>query len=163
MITAGTPVSFQLSGQVRIGVFTPWTDAEDVRAGIINAMTPNLRIYSVTVRPTSFVAVGALDWSYTASVVVASKVDHGMVDDIGSIVANAFWQVTGDVPTYGAGQVVPVPIAQPEPTGGVQQPDIDIPGINLGAFGAGLQSILSNTLMIVIIGAIIVGVVVLKD
>jgi hypothetical protein len=164
MIPAGTTLSFEVSGVVRQGLMT--YNAEDLHANVVNKLTPFVSVYSVVIRPTTRVVIGVLDWSYTATVVVGSKVDHGNADDVGSYVRTAFYEATKDVATVSRAAIVPTGSGAPAPPPIVQPDDglfdFDIPGFDLSQLAQGLKDLLQGTVLIVVVGAVVLGVVLLK-
>lgn len=167
MIAAGSTLTFRVDGQVRLG----WTDVggqtpEDVRSEVIQSLMPYVGVQTIVINP---LTSGLTTWTYNAIVSVKTKTAHGAADDVGAIVAHAFYVAANQLPT-----VVITNTVAPNTPGGVS----DYPGIletinkTIGDLSAGLgrgvgsaldESGLKLTLVLVAVGAIVIGVVILKE
>lgn len=156
MIAAGTVLTFAVDGSATLGWIDPTETPEGVRGDVIELMRPYVTVNAVTLTPTSNVYVGIANWSYRAIVQVTTKIAHADASDVGSIVAHAFYEAANLMPTVTQTGEQPANV----PGGIGQEPDDADNGISamLAKFFGGLQS----TVVMVAIGAIVLGVVLLK-
>lgn len=151
MIPAGTLVGFVLQGNV-----STWSPVEmdpaNLRERFIVAMQQRqLTPYNVSVLPTTAVLGGLLEYSFQARVTVSSPSSHSQPMDIGRIVADAVYSVTGKMPTVIEASN---PLAPPEP-----DPDTGNPFAWLQNFAKGV----GLTVGAVAVAAVVIGVVVLRE
>lgn len=123
MIKAKSTITFSVSGTTA-GIVP--VDATDVRTTVADRLSLYFDLLALTIKPPSWlegiVNVEWLHWSYTASVTVKTRVDHNDIDDVRSVVANAFYVATGAMPTISAPAL-----------GEMQQPPAtDYPGSGIG-------------------------------
>lgn len=150
MVAANTTITFAVSGTT--AGLVP-VDATDVRSTVADRLSLYFTVLALTVKPPSWidgiVNVEWLHWSYTASVTLKTRIAYGDIDDIRSVVANAFYIATGAMPTVSAPAL-----------GETQQlPATDYPGSGIGdALGKAADKFLSAE-MIIVLG--IIGVVAL--
>lgn len=169
MIPAGTALSFRVDGGVTQGWWTSITQAPDeVRSRVIAALVPFVSPMNVTITPTTHISLGITDWNYSAVVTVRTKSDHAKAEDVGSIVAHAFYEAASRMPTVVVTDETPAAapggVANPAPSGtGIAAIDDLLAGLKEQL---GLKDILQGaqtTLIILGIAAIAIAVVVLKD
>ena len=132
MIAAGTRVTINVQGQT--SAWLPLTEA-NLRDGVIDGLSHTFTVNSVGITPLGSVYVGLQDWPYSARVNVTTRVSYAKAEDVASIVANAFYQAGGSLPTvnaegYGPRQDVAV---MPEPSTG--------PGLGFGLWTFGIVAI----------------------
>lgn len=150
MVAANTTITFAVSGTT--AGLVP-VDATDVRSTVADRLSLYFTVLALTVKPPSWidgiVNVEWLHWSYTASVTLKTRIAYRDIDDIRSVVANAFYIATGAMPTVSAPAL-----------GETQQPPAtDYPGSGIGdALEKAADKFLSAE-MIIVLG--IVGVVAL--
>ena len=113
MVRAGTALTFVVAGRTA-GLFP--VNAGDVRNDVINRLIPFCTVDNVIINKP---ALGEIvdpsqwfHWDYTATVMLRPKADYGTADDVGSIIANAFYQAAGAVPTVTQGTTIVPPIGQ---------------------------------------------------
>lgn len=150
MIAANTTITFAVAGTT--AGLVP-TDATSVRSTVADRLSLYFDLLAFTLKPPSWidgiVNVEWLHWSYTASVTVKTRIDHGDIDDVRSVVANAFYVATGAMPTVSAPSL-----------GEIQQPPAtDYPGSGIGNALEHVADKFLSAEMIVVLG--IVGVVAL--
>lgn len=144
MIPAGTTITFQVAGSTGIGLTGFGTSPDSVRNDVTAYLSGFFDVYSVTVNAESLLQSAiefSWNWTYTATVTLGTREDYGSVDDIGSIVAHAFYQAGGALPTVSAPDYG-------EPTQG-QLPVNQ--GPNLGGFLQGLQ----GTTALLVVGLVV--------
>jgi len=100
MVKANTAITVEVVGQT--GGWLPIDDTA-LRAGVLNRLTPFFDVLSCTITRGSLLA-NVLDfqwfhWSYSAVIVIKTRVDHGDPDDIRSIIAGVFYDQGGAMPT----------------------------------------------------------------
>lgn len=100
MIAAGSTLTLDVKGTA--GQWIPRTVAE-LRAVVIDALTPFLHVYDVSVTRESFLSdpenLFYWNWPYVAVVTVQTRQDHGKSEDVASIVAHAFYNGAGTLPS----------------------------------------------------------------
>lgn len=136
MIVHGTRITFTVKGVT--GYLLP-RNVESVRGIVIDGLTPYLDVISVSFDTNSILSDpfhSLSNWPYTAHVTAITRVDHGDIRDIDSIVANAFYNAAGEVPTVTAD--------------GIEAPQADNTqaGISLGT-GIGIGGVVVAALAIV--------------
>lgn len=102
MVTAGETITFDVQGTT--GQWVPRTVA-GVRQDAINALSPFFDVESVSVDSPSFLSDPihyVTNWPYRATVRATMRSDYGDVRDVDSIVAHAFYEAAGDLPTVTA-------------------------------------------------------------
>lgn len=102
MIRNGQTLTFTVNGTT--GQWLPRTVA-GVRQDAIDALTPFFDVESVSVNSPSFASDPIhyiANWPYTAYVRATVQADYGDVRDVDSIVAHAFYEATGEIPTVTA-------------------------------------------------------------
>lgn len=102
MIPGGTSLSYQITGQASV-FSTFFNDAAGVRSDVISALSAYFNVQNVTVDAESaleqYENLELTAWQYSATVTLVTRSDYGSVDDIGSVVAHAFFDATGYLPT----------------------------------------------------------------
>ncbi len=94
MIPAGTTLTFVVSGHV-----STWTpieaDPSRVEDIVTNQLMPFLTVKAVRVVPSTLALGGLLEYEYTASVAVATRVAHARAEDVTGWIVSAFYAATG--------------------------------------------------------------------
>lgn len=101
MIAHGTAITFTVNGQAG---FWPESVAS-VRAQAIDGLTPFFDVADVSLQTRGFIEDPVnyvTEWPYTATVRATVRSDYGTIRDIDSIVAHAFYNATGNLPTVTA-------------------------------------------------------------
>lgn len=113
MVSAGTRITFAVSGVTSLYV---GTTALAVQGHVVDALNAIFYVDSLTVTPpnvlTDVLNGFFVNTPYTAQVTVETRVDYAAVQDVASIVANAFANEVGAVPVVTApayGQPTPAP------------------------------------------------------
>lgn len=99
MVNAGSVITFTVRGTT--GQYSPRTVA-GVRQDAINALTPFFDVTDVTIETQSFTSDPfnyISNWPYTATVRLTTRVAYAGIRDIDSVVAHAFYEAAGDLPT----------------------------------------------------------------
>lgn len=102
MIRHGIERTFDVQGQA--GEFQPRTVA-GVRSDVIDGLTPFFDVADVAIVTPSFLSDPTaffVDWRYAAVVRATPRADYGDVRDVDSIVAHAFYDAAGELPTVTA-------------------------------------------------------------
>lgn len=102
MIRNGTEITFDVQGTT--GGILPRTIAS-VRQQTIDALTPFFDVANVSIKSASIISdpLHSLSlWPYTAVVRATVQMDYSDVRDVDSIVAHAFYEGAGEVPTVTA-------------------------------------------------------------
>lgn len=143
MVRAGTALTVEVTGTAG----SWWNPANafvtengivaDVRAACLPYM--NVDTFTIDDRGISDV----VEWTYRASLTIRPKADYGDADDLASIVAHAFYEATGYLPsaTVGPGS----------------QPGLPPPPINLPALGAWTTVLVVGVAVIAIVVVVKVG------
>lgn len=101
MIPAGTILTIDLTGSTSLWIAVSPTDA---RAAVLNTLTAFFLVNNFTLNVPSglsnALAGDFVNTPYTATVTITTRVDYAQADDAGSVVANAFYQELGAVPTF---------------------------------------------------------------
>jgi hypothetical protein len=95
----GDTLTFTAVGKV--GEYLPRT-VDSVRQGAIDGLTPFFDVESVNISAPSFLNDPfhiVTNWGYTATIRATVQADYGDVRDVDSIVAHAFYDAAGEVPT----------------------------------------------------------------
>jgi hypothetical protein len=102
MIANGTTITFTVRGTT--GDILPRTVA-NVRNDVIDRLTPFFDVASVDMSTSSILSDplhSLSDWPYTAKVHVTVRADYGDIRDVDSVIANAFYNAAGNLPTVTA-------------------------------------------------------------
>jgi hypothetical protein len=102
MIRNGETITFDVQGTTGGG--WPRTVA-GVRQEVIDALTPFFEIQDVPIFTSSFLSDpfhSLSQWPYTSTVRATMQSDYADVRDVDSVIANAFYQATGELPTVTA-------------------------------------------------------------
>lgn len=102
MITNGSAITFDVQGST--GGFLPRTVAE-VRQSVIDSLTPFFVVTDVALSSSSFLSDplhSLSDWPYSAVVRVTMQSDYADISDVDSVVAHAFYDAAGELPTVTA-------------------------------------------------------------
>lgn len=98
MIRRGTELNFTVNGQAG-----QWPrSVADVRSAVIDGLTPFFDVPDVPIVTPSFLSDPLdyfINWPYTAKVRAIVKADYAEIRDVDSIVANAFYNAAGELPT----------------------------------------------------------------
>jgi hypothetical protein len=120
MITNGTALTFDVAGQT--GPYMPRT-VSDVRQTAIDNLTPYFDVVSVELKSKGFLedpvhGILGVNWPYQATVSARVQADYADVRDVDSIVAHAFYEGAGELPTVTARELEHTP-GPPESTTGI--------------------------------------------
>jgi hypothetical protein len=99
MIRRGETLTFTVIG--RVGEYLPRTESS-VRQYAIDGLTPFFDVLSVNLKTKTFLNDPlhvVTNWEYTATVRVTVKADYGDVRDVDSVIAHAFYNAAGELPT----------------------------------------------------------------
>lgn len=101
MIAAGTTITFTAKGTT--GQWLPRTVA-GVRQDVIDGLTPFFDVLTVVFDTKDSIVpfYNVANWGYTATIRATVRADYGDVRDVDSIVAHAFYDAAGDLPTVSA-------------------------------------------------------------
>lgn len=103
MIPANTPITFTVVGDTA-GLIP--TSVDGVRGVVLDMLAPNFTVQNVLVTNlrTMMGGGGSLywNWSYKATVRLTTRVEYRDIQDIDSIVAHAFYEAGGSLPTVTA-------------------------------------------------------------
>lgn len=102
IVRTGTVLTFTVQGTT--GEYIPRA-VESVRALVIDGLTPFFDVADVSIETGSFLSDPLhylSDWPYTATVRATVRTDYGDIRDVDSIVANAFYNAAGNLPTVTA-------------------------------------------------------------
>jgi hypothetical protein len=103
MIAAGSSLTFTVRGTTEASqwqvVFTPGM----LRSGVVDVLSRVLDVVRVDVSSDDTIITGTLPWTYRADVQVRTRAAYAQSNDVAAIVANAFAQAGGNVPTVSAG------------------------------------------------------------
>lgn len=117
MIANGQTLSFTVNGTT--GQWLPRTVA-GVRQDAIDNLTPFFDVESVSVNSPTFASDPIhyiANWPFTAYVRATMRSDYGDVRDVDAIVAHAFYEATGEIPTVTADDEEPDQAPPSETTG----------------------------------------------
>jgi hypothetical protein len=78
--------------------------ADGVRSDALDSLTPFFEVESLNIKTASALGdpvhfVLGVNWGYTATIRAKVRADYGDVRDVDSIVAHAFYEAGGEVPT----------------------------------------------------------------
>ena len=99
MVKAGSVITFTVIGTT--GEYLPRA-VGSVRAKVIDGLTPFFDVADVSFSTASLLADpfhSFINWPYTATVRATVRADYGDIRDVDSIVAHAFYNASGNVPT----------------------------------------------------------------
>lgn len=99
MIASGTALTFDVQGTT--GPYLPRTVAA-VRRVVIDELTPFFDVSDVAFQTSTVLgdpSHALSDWPYRATVQAVTRADYGDIRDVDSIVAHAFAEATGELPT----------------------------------------------------------------
>lgn len=102
MVRNGQTITFDVQGST--GAYLPRT-VNGVRQAAIDALTPFFSVQDVSIASSSFLSdpLHSLSlWPYRATVRATVQADYADIRDVDSIVANAFYQAAGELPTVTA-------------------------------------------------------------
>lgn len=96
-------------------------DEADLRAGVMDILSNQFTVNSLSIMPRASVLIGYLGWPYRAELVIVTRTAYASHNDPASIVGNAFYQVGGSMPTvtvegFGAPQRPGVDSSQEPPS-----------------------------------------------
>lgn len=99
MVRSGSTLTYYVEGQTG-GVFRP--EVGVLRSQVIATLSQHFTVREVTINVRTLLgSISALElWNYDYSAIVriTARMDYGHVDDIGSIIANAFYVAGGALP-----------------------------------------------------------------
>ena len=100
MVQPNTTITIDIEGQT--GGWLPIDDT-DLRAGVLNALTPFVDVLGLTITRGSLLS-NVLDfqwfhWNYSAVLTVRTRLGYADADDLRSIVAGIFYDRGGAMPT----------------------------------------------------------------
>jgi hypothetical protein len=148
MIRAGEMLTFVAAG--RKPSWWP-IDADGVstlKADLARTLSTAFRVHTIDIASSG--AVDLFNWSYVATIVVTLRESYAHVNDASSVVANAVWQATGELPSVSApdyGQPTPAAPA------GVLEPIRDA----LTGVVTGVRSEVNFVLVLVVGGILVLG------
>lgn len=100
MLAHGTTVIFDVQGST--GGYLPIDDT-DLRTAIIGNLAAFFEVLSVAIVKGSTLAniidFQWLHWNYSATVIVRTRIDYALVDDLRGVIATAFYDAGGAVPS----------------------------------------------------------------
>ncbi len=102
MVNSGQRITFDVVGSV--SGWIPST-VQGVREDVVSTLAANFAVHDVTINreDTLFGPSSAYwNWRYNAVAVVTTKSAYAKVEDVDSIVAHAFYQGSGELPTVTA-------------------------------------------------------------
>lgn len=100
MIAAGTRLTMSVKGETTNTIWNPLGfQTDDLRRGVMDALASTFTVNSLSVTARTSVYTGYLGWPYTCTIVVTTKTGYAKAADPASIVADAFYQVGGALPT----------------------------------------------------------------
>jgi len=131
MVAADSVLTLEVQGQT--GGWIP-TDDTALRAGVLNRLTPYFDVISATITRGSTVA-NILDfqwfhWNYKAVIAIKTRIGYASPDDVRSIVASAFYNAGGAMPSVSIRSL-----------GVTQGPGVEQEGPSLGGLFAGTTAI----------------------
>ena len=100
MIAAGSTLTLDVQGTV--GEWLPRT-ADEVRGAVLGVLGGSFTVHDVQIERATFLSdpenLYYWAWGYKAIVTLTTREGYGDAADVGAIVANAFYQAGGVVPT----------------------------------------------------------------
>lgn len=96
-------LDFSVRGQTEWSQFQVVFTPTMLRGEVIAVLSQRVDVIDVAIETGDTIITGTLPWSYTARVRVRTRVAHAQASDVGSIVANAFYQGSGTMPTVTIG------------------------------------------------------------
>jgi hypothetical protein len=109
MIAAGTRLDFVARGTTEAAQFQLIFSPGMLQAEAARILSERLNVQSVDVFTQDTVITGTLPWTYTANVSLTTRSAHARVEDVASIVANAFSQASGNMPIVTQGHAIDTP------------------------------------------------------
>jgi len=115
-VPAGTVLDFTVRGTTEWSQFQVFFTPTMLQGNVQNILSQRFaQPVAVRVETGDTVITGTMPWSYTASVRVKTIDAHAFQADVGSIIANAFYQACGTMPNVsyagvGADADLPAPV-----------------------------------------------------
>lgn len=132
MVSPDTIITFDVQGTTDLFFAT---DPATVRSEVMNELSKNFDVMTAIIKPPSVIQdlMSGLfvNSPYTAVITLQTRSAYGRTSDIGSVIAHAFYNAVGALPTVNARPVA----VQPSPS---DQP-IEEQGPTLGSIGTGLE------------------------
>lgn len=100
MLRAGSQVTFDVQGST--GGMLP-VDDTDLRNALISKLAAFFQVVNIAIVKGSMVS-NIIDfqwfhWNYSATVTIVTRMDYGDVTDLRGVIANAFYDAGGAIPT----------------------------------------------------------------
>lgn len=132
MVRADSVLTLQVEGQT--GGWVPIDDTA-LRAGVLNRLTPYFDVIGATITRGSLLS-NILDfqwfhWQYSAIVTIKTRVGYASADDVRSIVASAFYNTGGAMPSISISSL-----------GETQGSGVEQSGLGLGGLFAGSTALI---------------------
>jgi hypothetical protein len=100
VVKANSTITFTVNGVTQ--GYIPVT-AKDVHASVADRLSLYFDVIALTITPPNWVksTIGFdwLHWPYSSSVTIKTRVDHGDIDDVRSVIANAYYLSAGAMPS----------------------------------------------------------------
>ena len=123
MVPAGSTILFTVQGTTDLSFPFIGDAANAIRSSVLNTLSANFNVLNVNVIvPTVLSDIlnsYIYNFPYTATVQFVTRGDYGAIADLDSVVANAFYEVVGSVPTVNANGYGDVATLPPTGTSGV--------------------------------------------
>jgi hypothetical protein len=156
MVRAGTSLTIEVTGTAGSwwNPLNAFETENGIKADVRAALLPYMSVDRLDIDDRGISDV--VEWDYRATLTVRPKADYGAADDVASLVAHAFYEATGYLPsaTVGSGS----------------QPPLQPPAFDPGAAGKGIVDAITNllkglqgTATLVIVGAVVLVVLVAKS
>lgn len=138
MIATGTKITMSVKGETTNTIWNPLGfQTDDLRRGVIDVLSSRMTVNSLGVTARTAIFTGYVGWPYTATITVTTRTAYAKAEDVASIVANAFYQTGGALPTVNAQGYPSTGSYAPNDPGTTEPPPFDWSKIfgGLGAFG----------------------------
>jgi hypothetical protein len=100
MIAAGTRLTMSVKGETTNTIWNPLGfQTDDLRSGVLSLLSSSMTVNSLGVTARSTIYTGYLGWPYTATITITTRTAYAKAEDLASIIANAFYQAAGSLPT----------------------------------------------------------------
>lgn len=108
-VMPGAELDFTVRGQTEAAQFQIIFNEASLAGAASTILAERLDVIRCDVQAEGTVITGTLPWNYRADVTVRARGAYGAREDVGSIVANAFFRAAGNMPQVENGRSIDLP------------------------------------------------------